>query len=69
MFSASIQVEERLLMKQDSKAMSIECLLQDLHGDKIMKDGLPCFFINGTELKLIIGHFVVLDLEGNADLQ
>lgn len=33
MLSASVEVEERLLMQQDRKAMTVEGFLQDLHGD------------------------------------
>lgn len=34
-----------------------------------MEDGLASLLVNGTELKLIIRHFVVLDLEGDSDFQ
>jgi len=69
MLAAAVETEEWLFMKEDSVAVSIEGLFEDLHGDQILEDGLAGLLINGTKLKLVVGHFVVLGLEGDSDLQ
>lgn len=55
-------------MKKDSIAVTIEGFLENLHDNQVLINGFSCLLVDAAELELVIGHFVVLGLEGNANL-
>lgn len=69
MFSTSVESCERFLVQKHSVTVAIEDFLQDLHSNQVVKNGFSRLLVNGTELKLIVSHFIVLSLERNSDFQ
>jgi hypothetical protein len=69
MLSTSVESREGFLVQKHSVTVAIKDFLQDLHSNQVVEDCFSCLLINGTELKLIVSHFIVLSLERNSDFQ
>lgn len=69
MLSTSVEADEGLLMQEHCVTMSIEGLLEDLHSHQVVENWFTGLLVNSTELELVVGHFIVLGFEGDADFQ
>ena len=69
MLSTSVESREGFLVQKHSVTVAIEDFLQNLHSNQVVEDGFSRLLVNGTELKLIVSHFIVLSLERNSDFQ
>ena len=69
MFAASVEGGKWLFVEKNSVAMAVEDFFEDFHRNQIVEDCFSCFFVNGAELKLIVGDLIVLGFERNANFQ
>lgn len=69
MFAASVEGGKWLFVEKNSVAMAVEDFFEDFHRNQIVEDCFSCFFVNGAELKLIVGDLIVLGFERNTNFQ